>query len=582
MTAVATPPQHEPSRQIDADEYFAHYPLEAITESPLNPRRHYDAQALAELAEQLRTAGQITPGIARPHPSGKTVLVDGVEWLVVELGAGHRRRRALQQAEIPTMALVRRRMDQRAFVELLQVENLQRDNLHPMEEAEGFRTLMEQAGYDIAKIASRVGRDRSYVYDRLKLLQLVPHAQDLFLSGRFDLGHAIILARLAASEQEKVVGDPSIGYVDGGLFTRDRSTMREMGGGLAIQEVLESDLDGLKPVSTRELQSWINEMIRFRPEDVDTPNLFPETAAALAAAEEERRKVVPITYGRTLTGPAKDPAQRTYLRDAWKRADGQPDSGDYGQEGPGATCKYSILGMVVAGLARGTSFEVCVAKKKCAIHWAKELVAAANQAKGRDTSRATAGQGASSLKEIAPPDELVRSWLAEEFAAAADRLLPKAMATLKDLLILPDDIAWNLSRAIGADGIGDWAAVGKRANRWFNGVYREDLEQILMPKLPGKWDPKDSWNPQRDAAAARSSLALAITLSRDYGEKGSKALEALLQARRRKWDTEQSKGAAKSNGGQKKAAPKGTAKKKHAGDVARVKAAKKAKKGAAT
>lgn len=394
MTSVAAGPE----TALTQGEYFGAYPLAAIRESPLNPRTHYDPAALAELAANLRSQGQITPGLARPVPRGEEVVIEGLfgpeRWAVVELAAGHRRRRALELAGIPSMALVVRPMDDAAFVEVLSVENLQRDDLHPLEEAQGFRTLMERAGYDIPRLAARVGRAPGYVYDRLKLLQLVPDAQALFLADRFTLGHAILLARLGPSDQERAIESRRSGNGRiGGLFVHEAALLS-----LEEEEALDAALDaddeaqdpvartaGLKPVSVRELQGWIDRHVRFRPEEVDLPNLFPETEQALQVATEQELKVVKITREHLVTDEAKDPSERTYGNRAWKRADGQiAEPPDYtakpGTQQP-ATCDHAVMGVVVAGPGRGEAFLVCIAKQKCRVHWAKEQRDAAKRAK---------------------------------------------------------------------------------------------------------------------------------------------------------------------------------------------------------
>lgn len=346
--------------------------LAELHESPLNPRKHYDEEALKQLAESLQASGQITPITVRPSANGKGGY---------ELAAGHRRSRAALQAGLTHLdAVVREDLkgDDPAFIEILNVDNLQRDDLHPLEEAQGFRTLMEKAGYDIPKISARIGKSTKYVYDRLKLLQLIKPAQKLFLEGKFEAGHAILLARLSPLDQQRAIGDPS----DRHNFSDNRI------GGLFLPEHVDDDGDlGLeeeprKPASVREFQEWINDNVRFKPAEVDLPNLFPETAAALAAAKEEELKVVKITRDYRVPDEAKDPKERTYGEASWKRADGKSEPARFsGKATPGKTCEYSVMGILVAGPGRGEAFKVCVNKDKCAVHWAAERKEKAARAK---------------------------------------------------------------------------------------------------------------------------------------------------------------------------------------------------------
>jgi ParB/RepB/Spo0J family partition protein len=165
--------------------------LAQLHESPLNPRRHFDPAKLQELTESVRQHGVRTPLLVRPNGDG------------YEIGAGHRRFRAAAAAGLVEVPAVIRPMTDVEFLELLNFENLEREDIHPLEEADGFRTLMAQAGYDVARIAERIGKSTKYVYDRVKLLALIPAAQQLFRDGAITAGHAILLARLKPADQAR-------------------------------------------------------------------------------------------------------------------------------------------------------------------------------------------------------------------------------------------------------------------------------------------------------------------------------------------------------------------------------------------
>lgn len=339
-------------------------PLHEIHESPLNPRTHYDAEALQQLAESLQASGQLESALVRPRPAGG-----------YELAAGHRRYRAAKLAGLAVLKAEVRPMANPEFVEVLNVSNLQRDDLHPLEEAQGFRTLMETAGYDIPRIAARLGKSTRYVYDRLKLLQLVPEAKQLFLQDAFTAGHAILLARLRPEDQDRAIASHRSGNGHiGGLFEPERFDQGE----------LELE-DTRKAISVREFAHWIDDHVRFRPESEDLPNLFPETGEALTAAQEAGLKVVHITRDYLVDAEARDPERRTYGGGAWRRADGVKAGPEHRYDGrkPGkpATCEHAVLGVVVAGPGRGEAFPVCIAKKICTIHWGSEIKAAAQVAK---------------------------------------------------------------------------------------------------------------------------------------------------------------------------------------------------------
>ncbi len=174
---------------------FRLLPLSELHESPLNPRKRFDERTLGELAESLRTHGMITPMLARPNASG------------YEIAAGHRRFRAAALAGLAEVPVVIRPMSDTEFLEALTIENLQREDVHPLEEAAGYRELMARAGYDVETIAAKVGKSVSYVYQRLKLCELIPEAQQAFLDGSITAGHAILLARLQAKDQREGINE---------------------------------------------------------------------------------------------------------------------------------------------------------------------------------------------------------------------------------------------------------------------------------------------------------------------------------------------------------------------------------------
>ena len=372
MTAVASPAN---GFAVDpGHSEFLRIPQAELHESPLNPRTRYDERGLLELAASLLSSGQLTPIIVRPRKAGG-----------YEIAAGHRRFRAAKLAchkspdgaryrGLHEMMAIVRSLDDKTFIEILNVENLQRDDLHPLEEATGFKQLMEKAGYDVAKIASRIGRSTKYVYDRVKLLQLVPEAKKLFLDGAFEAGHAIILARLAPADQKRALDpDRSGNGRIGGVFYPEHFHSDPT---LPAQEQLKLE-DAVKPVSVRELQTWVDDNVRMTPERID-PFLFPETAQQLAAAKDHELKVVHITHDYRVPDAAWDEKQRTYGEHAWKRADGKHKS---------KPCDYAVLGVVVAGPGAGEAFQVCVRKDKCKVHWAAEQRQLAAERKYREKSQ---------------------------------------------------------------------------------------------------------------------------------------------------------------------------------------------------
>jgi ParB family chromosome partitioning protein len=170
------------------------------------PRTRMDAASLAELADSIREQGVMQPILVRP--------VDGGRYEIV---AGERRWRAAQQAglrEVPT--LVKTIPDQSALA-LSLIENIQREDLNPLEEAQGLQRLIDEFGLTHDAVAKAVGRSRSAVTNLLRLTTLAKPVQDYLYSGALEMGHARALLGLPVAQQ----GGAAARVVDGALSVRD-------------------------------------------------------------------------------------------------------------------------------------------------------------------------------------------------------------------------------------------------------------------------------------------------------------------------------------------------------------------------
>ncbi|HEY1759380.1 MAG TPA: ParB/RepB/Spo0J family partition protein [Bryobacteraceae bacterium] len=180
---------------INATEY-RNLPLSLLTESKSNPRRAFDVTALNELAASIRTQGVLSPLLVRPLTENGFEIV-----------AGARRYRAAQMAEVATVPVrIVNLSDAEVLVAQL-VENLIRAEIHPMEEAEGFRALLdlEEPKYSIEQIAAKVGKHPSFVACRIRLTELAPPVVEAFYANEIGVGHALLLAKLPADEQEQAL-----------------------------------------------------------------------------------------------------------------------------------------------------------------------------------------------------------------------------------------------------------------------------------------------------------------------------------------------------------------------------------------
>ena len=196
-------------------EQFENVPIEKIFESPLNPRRTFNSVKMQELIDSVRTHGILMPLVVRPN--------DGR----YEIAAGHRRYRAAISLSLEKLPLIIREMNDKDFMEILTIENLQREDIEPLDEAQGYRMLMEKANYDVPSIAAKVGKSDSYIYQRLKLLELIPGFQEMLSNGKITAGHAILLARLQPNQQKDLLKKES-GLYEGWGVDRTVVSVRDL------------------------------------------------------------------------------------------------------------------------------------------------------------------------------------------------------------------------------------------------------------------------------------------------------------------------------------------------------------------
>ncbi len=198
--------------------------IEDIHPSRDQPRKMFDDARLAELAESIRSQGIIQPLVVRVREGGGGY----------ELIAGERRWRAAQRAGLHDLpAIVREVASDRAF-EMALVENLQREDLNPIEEAEGYQRLIKEHGYTQESLAGRVGKDRTTVTNALRLLRLPESVRALVVGGTLAMGHARALLGLESTQAIERVGR-RIAARDMSVRQVEALVRRERAGGDAAQ-----------------------------------------------------------------------------------------------------------------------------------------------------------------------------------------------------------------------------------------------------------------------------------------------------------------------------------------------------------
>ena len=167
-------------------------PISQVESCAGQPRKQFDPDALADLADSIREHGIIQPLTVRKLQSGYYQII-----------AGERRWRAARMVGLDQVPAIVIEADDRKAMELAMIENLQREDLNPMEEAEGYRQLMEQYNLTQEETAQRVGKSRSAVANALRLLNLCPSVRAMVEDGRLTSGHARTILPLSPALQKK-------------------------------------------------------------------------------------------------------------------------------------------------------------------------------------------------------------------------------------------------------------------------------------------------------------------------------------------------------------------------------------------
>ncbi len=171
------------------DNELKYLPIDKITRGPYQPRMHFEQSALEELADSIRAQGVLQPIVVRPIGND------------YELIAGERRWRAAQLAELQEIPAVVRDLPDQTAAAVALIENIQREDLNPLEEAKALQRLIAEFDMTHQEVSESVGRSRASVSNLLRLLDLADEAKTLLDSGQLDMGHARALLGLSSGKQ---------------------------------------------------------------------------------------------------------------------------------------------------------------------------------------------------------------------------------------------------------------------------------------------------------------------------------------------------------------------------------------------
>jgi ParB/RepB/Spo0J family partition protein len=334
---------------------FCSLALDTIHESPNNPRRVFQESQLEELAASIREHGVIQPIVVTPNGDGFIVR------------AGARRLRASRLAGLSAIPARVLDADEAKAEAIALVENIQRTELEALDEAYAYRRFLDQ-GRTLDELAATVQKPKRHVHERLRILDLIPEAQDLLARGILPIDYALPLARVPAERQAD-----GLAHCFRPLF-KDEGPRR----------------DQLEPLA--HLNTWIEKTVRLDPRSEDAKVLLPELADHVATIDAE--KDASILMLSTLfnhapsdrNGSDKD---KPILARSWVAVEGKN------------TCKYARAGVIVLGPGQGDRLQVCIEKKRCAKHWdqPKPATAAASSEDQARTEEARRAEEAKRAKE---------------------------------------------------------------------------------------------------------------------------------------------------------------------------------------
>ena len=219
-------------------------PIELIKANPNNPRKHFSEEELEDLAKSIREKGLLQPIMVRPLPSGEHEIV-----------AGERRWRAAQRAGVHEVPVIIKELSDSEALEIALIENIQRSDLNPLEEARAYSQLLDRFSYTQQQLADAIGKSRSHVANTLRLLNLPDAVRQQIEDGKLSAGHARTLVGIEAP------GEVAEQIIKLGLSVREAEGLAR---GISTHKKAKPTLE--KDADTRALERLISEKIGLKVE----------------------------------------------------------------------------------------------------------------------------------------------------------------------------------------------------------------------------------------------------------------------------------------------------------------------------
>jgi ParB/RepB/Spo0J family partition protein len=194
------------TKQTNDTIIFKDLKINELIASSSNPRTDFEETALNELADSIKAHGVLQPIIVRTHPNTKKKY---------EIVCGERRYRASCIAGVKTIPASIRELNDDEVFEIQIIENLERKDVHPMDEAKAFKKMIDSGKYTVEDISAKIAKNQTFVAQRLKLNDLIDELQEEFLKGEFGVGHAVLFSRFTSEKQSDIFSDANTGWNQG-------------------------------------------------------------------------------------------------------------------------------------------------------------------------------------------------------------------------------------------------------------------------------------------------------------------------------------------------------------------------------
>jgi ParB family chromosome partitioning protein len=344
----------ETKAEANAAEMVIMIPLSKIIPSKTNPRTVFDEAELEELRDSIKIHGVIQPITVRTSDDKYEII------------AGERRYRATKLAGLKEIPGIIKEFTDEQVGEIQIIENLQRADVHPIDEAAGYKRLMDNGNYSIKTLASQVGKSDEYIAQRLKLVDLTDGFKEDFREGKITLEHAKLLSRLTPADQANADD-----YIKRNSFSGETVRPSSLKGWIKDHCMLRLDKVGFEKRDEKLIEDC-GACTGCPKRTGNNKSLFSDIEKGDYCTDASCfNKKVEAHINNVLTELHKKEKSFVLLSDSYRSSKPNAlDNDDYKKLKKGEACKGAVTGVMVEGEERGKEFNVCT-DKSCTKHWQK-------------------------------------------------------------------------------------------------------------------------------------------------------------------------------------------------------------------